>query len=413
MSADRQAMPTSPAQPPKPEASSSTSIAAGALLAGLKEMAPALAARSAEIEQLRRVPADIIEQLKAAGVYRMSTPRIYGGLELDYPTILQILRALAAIDGSIGWVSMLGVGHAPHLALLPRKSLDTCYATSPDMILAGSAAPAGRGEMVPGGYRVNGRWPFASGCHNATWLFAGFVATQDGKPVLTASGKPLVRHAVLPAAEWTIEDTWYVAGLKGTGSNHIRLNDVFVPEFSTFGYGDTPAVAGPLYSSPLHMIPLLHGSQALGIAEAAVGDLVALAQTGKKQLLANESMRDSALFQMELGRLEANLTGAGAAFEAQANALWSEALAGRIVLRNTGMLAACFSTSTWVTEICLQVVDKCYRLGGGTALYDVSPLQRRLRDLYAATQHAAVQPGSYQRCGAMRLGHVVHHPVLD
>jgi alkylation response protein AidB-like acyl-CoA dehydrogenase len=397
----------------KAQAFSSTSNAVTALLAKLKDIASPLAARSAEIEEQRQIPPDIIDQLKAVGVFRMSTPRVYGGLEFDYPTILQVLRELAAIDSSIGWISMLGVGHAPHLALLPRRSLDTCYAASPDMILAGSAAPAGQGQVVPGGYRVSGRWPFASGCQNATWLFAGFVAMQDGKPVLTPSGRPMVRHAVLPAAAWTIEDTWRVAGLKGTGSHHIRLNDTFVPQFSTFAYSDATSIEGPLYSSPLHMIPLLHGCPALGIAQAAVGDLVALAQSGKKQLLASESMRDSALFQLELGRLEANVTGARAAFEAQANALWSEALAGRVVLRNTDMLAACFSTSTWVTDICVHVVDECYRLGGGTALYESSPLQRRLRDMHAATQHVAVQPASYQRCGAMRLGHVVHHPVLD
>lgn len=382
------------------------------ILAKLREMAPALAARSAEIETQRRVTADIIEQLKAAGVFRMTTPRIYGGLELDYPSILQVLRELAQIDSSIGWVSMLGVGHAPHLALLPRKTLDTCY-SNPDMVLAGSAAPAGKGEVVPGGYRVSGRWPFASGCQNATWLFAGFMAMRDGKPVLTASGKPVVRHAVLPASAWTIEDTWHVAGLKGTGSNHIRLHDVFVPELSTFAYNDKPSIEGPLYSSPLHMIPLLHSSPALGIAEAAVLDIVALAQTGKRQLLAPEAMRDSAIFQMELGHLEADLMAGRAMLEKQSQVLWREAVAGNVVLSNAPLLASCFQTSTWITALCVRVVDECYRLGGGTALYESSPLQRRLRDIHAAMQHVAVQPASYQRCGAIRLGHKVHDPVAD
>jgi alkylation response protein AidB-like acyl-CoA dehydrogenase len=382
------------------------------VLAKVRAIGPSIAARSAEFEEKRRIPPDVIEQLKAAQVFRMATPRVYGGLQLDYPAILDVLRELAFIDGAVGWVAMLGVGHAPHLALLPRKTLDTCYA-KPDVILGGCAAPFGTGIVVPGGYRVSGRWPFASGCQSATWLFAGFTAMRDGKSVISENGKPVIRHAVLPAGAWTIDDTWHAAGLKGTGSNHIRLDDVFVPEFNTFAYTDAPSINGRLYSSPLHMIPLLHCAPALGIAEAALRDLVALAMSGKRQLLAPDAMQDSPLFHMELGRLEADVKAVRATSTAQANALWHEALAGDMVPSNSKMLAACFQTATWVTNACVRVVDECYRLGGGSALYASSPLQRRLRDIHTASQHAAVQPASYQRCGALLLGHKVTNPVID
>lgn len=384
------------------------------LIAKVRELAPAIAARSEEIETARRIPSDIVEQLQEIGVFRMATPRSHGGLELDYPAILEVLIELAAIDGSVGWTSMLGVGHAPHLALLPRNTFDTIYA-SPDVILAGSAAPAGMGEIVPGGYRVSGRWPFASGCQNANWLFAGFVVTKDGKPLPAALGsaKPFATHAVLPADDWTIEDTWRVAGLKGTGSHHIRLDKVFVPQESTFRYQDKSCIDGPLYSSPLHMIPLLHDAPAIGIAEAAVRDLVALAATGKRQLLATEALRDSPVFQTELGRILADLKAARAAHDAQARTLWRAALAGEATVANMNLMVDCFHTATWVTATCIRMVDACYALGGGTALYDSSPLQRRLRDIHAAAQHVAVQPQNYLRAGATRLGHQAGNPVLD
>lgn len=400
---------------PAPEAVARAARDASTLIGKVRELAPGIAARAEEFETARRIPADIAEQLRQIGVFRMTTPRSHGGLELDYPSMLDVLIELATIDGSVGWTSMLGAGHVPHLALLPRQTFDAIYAGGPDVVLAGSAAPAGIGEIVPGGYRVSGRWPFASGCQNANWLFAGFIAARDGKPVPAAPGsaRPFATHAVLPAGSWTIEDTWRVAGLKGTGSHHIRLDNVFVPQESTFRYQDDACLEGPLYRSPLHMIPLLHDAPAIGIAEAALRDLVALASTGKRQLLAAEAMRDSPVFQTELGRVSADLRAARAMHEIQARALWQAALAGQVTVANTKLLGDCFQTAAWVTATCVRVVDSCYTLGGGSALYDSSPLQRRLRDIHAASQHVAVQPGSYLRAGASRLGHRVHNPVLD
>lgn len=386
-----------------------------AMLESIRELAPQFSARAEEIEAGRRIPPDIIEQLKAIGVFRTCAPRSHGGLEFDYPDTLEVLTELAMIDGSIGWVSMLGVGHMPHLALLPRETFDRVYADGPDIIVAGSAAPAGTAEIVEGGYRVSGRWPFASGCQHADWIFAGFIVTRNGVPVPKSPGSPapLTGHAALPADCWQIEDTWRVAGLKGTGSHHIRLNDVFVPEANVFRYQDKPCLPGPLYGSPLHLIPPLHGCPAIGMAEGAVRDLMALANTGKKQLLVNEAMRDSPLFQTELGRLGATLRATRAAHRMQAEALWRQAVGGGLQLANTALLSDCFQTSTWVTNECVDVVERSYRLGGGSALYDSSPLQRRLRDIHGASQHAAVQPTAYTRSGAMMLGHKVAHPVVD
>lgn len=401
-------------QPPAIANESAEHTVRDVLIARIRELAPAIAARAEEIETSRRIPADIAEQLRQIGVFRMMTPRSHGGLEFDYPSILEVLIELATIDGSLGWTSMLGSGHVPHLALLPRPTFDSLFAEGPDVILAGSAAPAGTGEIVPGGYRVTGRWPFASGCQNATVLFAGFVVTKDGAPVIPqGSSRPLATHAALPASQWVIEDTWRVAGLKGTGSHHIRLESVFVPQEHTFRYQDAACVDGPLYQSPLHMIPLLHDAPAIGIAEAAVRDLMALAATGKRQLLATEAMRDSAVFQTEFGRALADLRAARATHEVQVRTLWQAALAGEVQLSNMELLTECFQTATWVTATCVRVVDACYILGGGSALYDTSPLQRRLRDIHAASQHAAAQISAHTRAGAMRLGHKIKNPVLD
>ena len=381
------------------------------LLAKVRELAPGLAARAGEIEGGRRIPADIVAQLMEAGVFRMYAPRSHGGLELDFPTTLKILAALAEADGAVGWTSMIGTGSLTFFARLPRPTFDAVFAEGPDVIVAGSAAPTGMAHAVEGGYRVSGRWAFASGCQHAHWLFAGCVIMRDGRPEPgRVEGAPLVRHLTAPAATWTIEDTWNVAGLKGTGSHHIRLQDVFIPEANVFDFGGESCVLGPLYQSPLHLVPLMHGAPAVGIAEGAIADLVALAGTGKKQMFAIDSMRDSPLFQLELGRIEADVRAARAMQEAQALSHWRRALSGELV--GAELLAEGFQSAAWVTATCVKAVDACYALGGGSALYESSPLQRRMRDIHAASQHTAVQPRQYAAAGAMRLGHPAQHPLL-
>ncbi len=382
-----------------------------ALLEKVRALAPSLTARAAEFEAARRIPADVIDQLREIGVFRMYAPRSHGGLELDFPTTLEILTVLARADGAAGWTAMIGTGSLTFFSRLPRETLDAVFVNGPDVIVCGSAAPAGAAHEVEGGYRVSGRWPFASGCQNADWLFSGCVVMRGGAPAPgRIEGAPLVRHITLPASQWRIEDTWHVEGLKGTGSHHIALDDVFVPAANVFDFGGESCLAGPLYQSPLHLVPLMHGAPAIGIAEGAIDDLVALASTGKRPLFAADSLKDSPLFQLELGRILADVRAARALQEAQARDHWRRALAGE--LAGGATLAEGAQTAVWVTTACIRAVDACYSLGGGSAVYETSPLQRRLRDIHAASQHTAVQPRQYINAGAARLGHPVRHPLL-
>ena len=381
------------------------------LLAKVRELAPALAARAGELEEARRIPLDIVEQLRSIGLFRMYTPASHGGLELDFPTTLEVMTLLANAEGSIGWIAMIGAGSAPFFSRLPRQTYDEVYAHGPDVIVAGSAAPAGTAEQVPGGWRVSGRWPFASGCQHADQIFAGCLVTMDGKPAPgPVEGAPMIRHIVLPAAAWTIEDTWRVAGLKGTGSCHISLKDVFVPDTNVMDFGGPSCLPGPLYAAPLQLVPLMHCGPAIGIAEGAIDDLVALASTGKRQLYSREPMRESQLFQAELGRIEAEVRAARAMVEAETARQWGQTLAGALSPGNFSTSG--IQTAVWVTQTCVRAADACYALGGGSALYDDSPLQRRMRDMHAAAQHAVVQPKNYVGAGAIRLGHPPRDPRL-
>src|ERR1700680_3330257 len=140
------------------------------LLADIRRTAPMIAARAAEIEAARRVPLDLVETLRSIGVFRMLAPKSHGGLELDLPAAVEILTALARIDGSVGWCATITGGASIVAALLPPQTYEQIYRNGPDVILAGSATtPGGTAEAAPGGWRVNGRWPFGSGCQHADW----------------------------------------------------------------------------------------------------------------------------------------------------------------------------------------------------------------------------------------------------
>ena len=184
------------------------------LLADIRRLAPGIAARAGEFEALRCLPLDLVARLRSVGIYRMLVPCSHGGLEFDLPSALEICAALARIDGAVGWTAMIGSGSTLFAPLLPRETYERIYRNGPDVIVAGSTAPLGKAEKVPGGWKVNGRWPFASACQHADWLAGFCVMSEGGKPIAGEHGGPLVRAVMFPAAEWQIEDTWDAAGLE-------------------------------------------------------------------------------------------------------------------------------------------------------------------------------------------------------
>jgi alkylation response protein AidB-like acyl-CoA dehydrogenase len=373
-----------------------------ALLAGIRELAPVIAARADEIEEARRIPLDLVETLRSIGVFRMFVALSHGGLELDLPTGLGVIASLARIDGSTGWCAMIGSGGTTFVPSLPRETFERIYLNGPDVILAGAIAPVGTAEATASGFRVNGRWPFASGCQHADWMAGFCVMTEGGKPVPGEGGRPLVRGVVLPARDWQIVDTWHVMGLRGTGSHDIMLKDALVTEanFIDFERG-VPCLPGPLYQAVPHLLPLLHSAFSVGVAEGALDDLLELADSGRQQQRAAVPMRESEIFQFELGQIAADVRAARACLEAQAASHWRHALAR--TLKDEALLVEGAQTGAWISATCVRATDACFTLAGGSAVYEGSPLQRRMRDLHAAAQHATIHRRHYVAAGKSAL----------
>jgi alkylation response protein AidB-like acyl-CoA dehydrogenase len=377
--------------------------AASRMLADIKHLAPSIAARAAEMEAARRIPLDLVETLRSIGVFRMLAPRSHGGLELDLPDVFAIMEALSRIDGSFGWTATVGSGAGVFASLASPDTFDQIYRDGPDVIFAGSVQPTGTAEAVKDGWLVNGRWPFASGCQHADWILAVCVMTKNGQPLPgPVDGTPMTRFLLLPARCWRIEDTWHAVGLKASGSHHVVLQDVLVPgENFIDPAASVQHLPGPLYNGPFQLIPLMHCPIALGIAEAALEDIIAMAHSGRRQLRAAHALRDSEVFQSELGRAQAELRAARAYFEVQTASHWKYAQAG--ALRDEALLLEGTQASVWITDACLRVAETCFQFGGGSAVYGSSPLQRRLRDLQTAAQHAAVQQRHYVEAGKLLL----------
>jgi alkylation response protein AidB-like acyl-CoA dehydrogenase len=386
----------------RPSAIQSTlNEAADRMLAEIRALAPTIAARAGEAEAAGRIPADILQMLKSVGVFRMTAPKTYGGMELDYPTVARVLQAVTKIDGSIGWVCTLANGGTLFLPLLARETYEKMYCNGPDLFCAGSSQPGGTAEQEADGWRVNGRWPFASGCQDADWIAAVCVLTRGGKP-LPGEGVPAARLVCLPARCWQIEDTWQASGLRATGSHHIVLRDTLASSANLIDMASARRCEpGPLYSAPGHFAALAHGPITLGLAEGALDDIMTMARSGRKQSRASVAMRDSEIFQYELGRVQAEFRAAQALFEAQVASYWRHALAGS--LNNETLLAEGIQAAIWITEACVRVVQRCFALAGGPAVYESYPLQRRLRDIEVAAQHAAVQQRYYAKAGKLLL----------
>ncbi|CAB3769289.1 acyl-CoA dehydrogenase family protein [Paraburkholderia solisilvae] len=371
------------------------------MLSDVHDLSSSIKARAAEIEAARRLPDDLVQALRSIGVFRMYVPRSHGGLELDIASAMQVVTALSRIDSSIGWLAGIGSTAPLFATRLPRDVYDEMYRDGPDVILAGAVQPTGTLEETPDGWRATGRWAFASGCMHADWMFSTGIVTAHGKPVSErngAGGPPLMRGMMLPAGAWRIEDTWHVAGLEGTGSHHISLTDALVPANHLFDhFNGESCVAGPLFQTVPHLLAPMGSAMMVGMAEGALDAIVALAKAGHQQFRVATTMRDSEIFQCEIGRVEAELRAARALHEAQVRILWQRALEG--TLKDDALYTQATQSAVWVANTCVRVADACFALGGGAAIYDGSPLQRRLRDLHVAAQHAAVHPRHYVSAG--------------
>ncbi|AGC42584.1 hypothetical protein MYSTI_01236 [Myxococcus stipitatus DSM 14675] len=376
-----------------------TSLPPHPLLATAVELAPRLSARSAEFESARRLPPDVIAEFARAGFFRMLIPEAYGGLELHPALSFQVIEALSQADGAAGWCAMIGASTGLSSAWLP-ESVARAVFSSPEVIIGGVAAPLGRAERVEGGYRVTGRWPWASAGHHCHWLVGGAVVTEGGNPRFVREGVPETRLLYFPAESVTLHDTWFSLGLCGTGSGDMEVRDLFVREDHAFTLLAPPRVSRPLYGFPFGLLGHAIPAVALGIARRAIDELLTLARQ-KTVLVERRLLAARPAVQETVAEADAEVRAARAFLLEVIHATFDASTKGPVSMRARADLRLAM---THGTRAAARAVDRVYEAAGGPAVFHTHALQRCLRDIHTLTQHAMVARPTLEITGGVLLG---------
>ncbi|GAA3523747.1 acyl-CoA dehydrogenase family protein [Amycolatopsis ultiminotia] len=353
----------------------------------------AVAARCAEdTERAGALAPEVVAAAKTSGLLRAGLPARLGGSEPTAAAVLRAAERVAEADASAGWCVSIAATSSLLGAYLPEDGGQEVFG-DPAAVAFGVWAPQGRLTPAEGGVTVSGRWPFCSGVPHCDWGFLGGVRADTGQLVVAA----------MPAAELTIHDTWHTSGLRGTGSHDTSADEVFVPARRLLSVVDgPPADAGPLHRFPIFgFFAASIAAAALGNARGAITDLLELAvakrPSGSRRTLAERSGTQGAL-----GAAEAALRAAREFYYRAIDDAWLAAEESAVVPDpvRLALRLAC----THAVRVSAEITRTAYDLGGGTAIYETSPLQRRFRDAHTATAHFQVNAATYELPGRLLLG---------
>ncbi|MFI2380203.1 acyl-CoA dehydrogenase family protein [Streptomyces sp. NPDC018964] len=359
-------------------------------------------------DERRALDAALVRELAGAGLLRTGVSRSVGGVQAPPAVMLRTAESIARGDASAGWFVSIAMTSSLLSAYLPPEGAEEVFG-DPRSTAVGVWSPTARARAVEGGVVVSGRWTFCSGVSHADWLFAGCVReTADGGA--DAAG-PDLRVVAVPTSQLSVLDTWNTIGMRATGSHDCEADEVFVPDRRVLSVVDgPPAGADALYRFPLFgFFAAAVAAAALGNARGAVDDLRALA-TAKKPFGSSRSLAERTGTQTAVARAEASLRAARLLFYRSVDDAWRAAREGvpvpdavRVDLR----LAAVHAART-----AAEVTASMHGLGGGSAIYETSPLQRRFRDAHTMTAHAQIRSAMDEVTGKFLLGLPVRTELL-
>jgi 3-hydroxy-9,10-secoandrosta-1,3,5(10)-triene-9,17-dione monooxygenase len=369
-----------------------------------RELIPTLAQRAPQSAHGRSLPAQTIADMQEAGVFRVLQPKRWGGFEMDVRTYFEVQMALAEGDMSAAWIyGVVGV-HPWLMALLDDRAAQDVWGNDASILISSSLAPMGKATAVDGGFVLNGRWKYSSGCEHCEWAFLGaMVATEK-------SGPPDQRHFLVPRTDYEIVDTWNVPGLRATGSHDVVVKDVFVPAYRVQALIDSFNLVGPgqsVNSSALYRLPF--GQIFVrGVSTASIGAL--------------QSLLDALL---DYGSVRVSRAGGRTAEDPVAQLTCAETVCAidemkTILFRNFDNLSKYAEAgqtpplserlrykfqSTYVPERCVTLASRLFKLTGAAGLSEDQPFARILADITTGRQHLANQWEYYGRSwGATMFG---------
>jgi len=275
--------------------------ASSSFIEAAKGLATQIQEFAEEIEQSRRLPLPLVDATAQAGLFRLWIPRSLGGEEADPMTLVRVVEEVSRADGAVGWCLAIGGEYGAFGGYLPAEAAREIYGSARSVRTAGALRPFGDAIVVPGGYRVTGRWPLGSGCQHSGWIVGGCRVLEDNKPRLRHDGTPVARLLFFSASDCEIIDTWNSIGLRGTGSHDYAVSDVFVPEARSLSFREPPLEPGPLYALPtIALFGTVLAAVPLGIARHAIDILLDLTAT-KIASRSRRTPREDTTLQANLG----------------------------------------------------------------------------------------------------------------
>jgi len=351
------------------------------LLRRAADLVPVLRERASETERLRQIPQATIDDLRSAGLLRVGNPRRFGGYDnADMDLYFELDMEIGRACGSTAWCFSVWSSHDWMIGHWPLEAQEEYYAGGPDVLASSAFAPQGRLEPVEGGFRLNGRWDFSSGSDGATWAMLGVIAPMGPCMVL------------VPRSDYEIVDTWFVSGLRGTGSKDIEIEDAFVPPHRVAGLMvpgyESPGFelhGRPSYRLPtMSLLPFTLCSPLVGMAQGMLDAFIEKlrGKTGPGRTA------ESIAVQLRIAESSAEIDSAKRIVKTTPREVLERASKGELpgeidqakVRRDYG----------YVAKLCLQAVNRLFEASGGHALYDSSALQRFHRDIHAGSHQAAL-----------------------
>jgi len=369
-------------------------------------LVPALRERAAQTEELRHIPQETVDEFHASGILKASQPARFGGYEIDYPIVLDIAAELGRGCGSSSWCYSIWASHNWLAGMFPEKAQEEYWADSPDVLSSTSFNPT-RAKVVAtsGGYKLSGHWDFSSGCDAAQWAMLGGM-TDDG-----------LRWFLIPRSDYTIEDTWFVSGMRGTGSKDIVMEEAFVPEHRA---GDVAAMRNgqspgrELHDSCNYQIPhtsMLSYTLAapiLGIAQGALDEFEGY-MADRVNYTSGEKMGENPAVHIRISEAEAEIHAARLIMKNDGDEVFGQIRRGE--MPSTAQRARFRRNQAYVARLSTRAVDRLFEGSGGHVLFSNSPMQRFHRDAHAASHHFGIHWETLaEEYGRVRLGLELKNP---
>ncbi len=368
------------------------------LLTAIDRVRPTLEADAEANDATETLEWSSVEALYREGLLSLKVPRELGGPEVDPLLYLELIDELSYVNTSAGWCAFINsTSTALCGAFIPDAGVERIFPGDRMPIASGALIPRGLATPVEGGWRVSGRWPFASGSAHSSWLLAGFRIVRNDEP------GPEHMIMACPVEDVQFLNNWQVMGLQGTGSRDFVLTDYFVPEDLAFDLPTTdPRKGGPMFwmGRPGFVTPD-HAAFALGVARRALDEIALQAGSYQRGYLASPIGLRGAL-QHDLGKCDQQLRAARALCREALEDAWEFCLREERpdLERQLRLRGAC----VYATDVACQVTTTAFRYGGGSAIYNDRVLQRCMRDINAAAQHFMVNTSAYDNLGQFRLG---------